>query len=167
MVYLRQAGCEKEEVELQSDIPCQVVVQGETHNGSTWESINVSYKKCHYLMKRGKWRPADSGPLTKKRGWFTMSSYLWGVFLLQLHPCSNLRGVMTAKNWGMAWGRRLPPPISYYKSESPVYATLFYTGRELRIKYEIEVFKWRASKSVWKLMKLDWNITREPEIQWE
>lgn len=45
MVYLRQAGCEKEEVELHSDIPCQVVVQGETHKGPTWESINVSYKK--------------------------------------------------------------------------------------------------------------------------
>lgn len=162
MVYLRQAGCEKEEVELHSDIPCQVVVQGETHKGPTWESINVSYKKVIIWL-----REENEGRQTKKRGWFTMSSYLWGVFLLQLHPCSNLRGVMTAKNWGMAWERRLPPPISYYKSESPVYATLFYTGRELRIKYEIEVFKWRASKSVWKLMKLDWNITREPEIQWE
>ena len=35
--------------------------------------------------------------------------------------------------------------------------------KELWIECEIKVFKWKASKQVWKFMRLDLNITREPD----
>lgn len=140
-----------------------------------WRS-HLRIHKClpcasQHLMK-GKMRP-DSGLLTRKWGRFTTCSHLQNVFLPPLRPCSSpRRGLWQQRRWEVAWERRPKPHpcplhLLLQASETSVQPIVDGRGRELWIEYEIKVFKWRASKLVWKFMKLDLNITREPEIQWE